>query len=282
VCQLCGLRISQTQDEISFTKIIRTGVSALKNDNYSGVPKMRPFVDGYTQENFIGLESQDASPYEVRDTVDNIDVKDMRSKFLSDRFESKNINLPKGDFITSENYDRNFGYENAKFLFKIKGFLPVIYERYAEEETKALSMAFWHDDAISSFNHYLIGVHVRENNVFNFAQTSDTATCFFAYKFFASPDIITAEKNVKRITSINHYLSRTFYNNAVKDIASLVKEPVTYKIKKYLSQIEVDDLDMSQPFSPNILNGKYMINKISGYNPLSTEATEIELIKIAK
>lgn len=278
VAQLYGMRINQIQNKISFTKIIGTGQSEFKDDNFTGVPKFKPIVEGYKQVNYIGLEAHNASPYYVTDTVDDIIITNIRYKFIEDRFESKNLNIEKG-YSDNVIYDKNFGYDTTTFLYTIKGFLPITYERH-DWVRRSLSMAFWHEKALESFSHYLIGKHDFVNN--KFVYTSSTyETVFYGYRENAGSHVTFVELQAERVTSINHFNSTTFYDNAVADIARMVKQPATYRVKKYLLNLEVDNLDMSQPVYIRHLNGWFIINKIEGYNPLSKEAVEEELIKLA-
>jgi hypothetical protein len=70
-------------------------------------------------------------------------------------------------------------------------------------------------------------------------------------------------------------------DNEYNVFADMVEYPVFYKIKRWLSLLEVDRLAYFARYYVRELNGYFFLNKIKSYNPeKSTEATEIELIKI--
>lgn len=70
-------------------------------------------------------------------------------------------------------------------------------------------------------------------------------------------------------------------NNEYTTLESMVEYPVFYKLKRWLTLGEVNNLVFFARYYIRELNGYFFLNKISGYNPQkSTEPTQLELIKI--
>lgn len=294
VCQSLNLVIYDENDDkdifrnIELRPMINEEVDefhSLTDDLYTDEYDFTPKIENYKYLNWIGYENcYEQSPSKILNN--NLTwIGGIRDQYWNtNSIMSSNRNLDQGYDTQSQTLD----YGSLYHPYKIKGFVPFTYETWTHIRDVQKYMAFWRTDALDQFNHFLFGSHV--NGVYDDTNTGVTTFCAIKCRPFTTNieyyyyTCYSKDVELSQITSLMCYQSNDFRKLVLDDLYKLIHIPQVWKVKKYIKPGELDNyFRVNKVFNVKHLNGKFMITKISGYNPLkSTEPVEIEMVKITE
>jgi hypothetical protein len=140
------------------------------------------------------------------------------------------------------------------------------------------------NDSLFDIQAYIpIGIVAGGDVVLNISEAETlNQFMFFLSVGQASTTVRSRQEDIEIYASLILPIAKLYsIDNEYNTLASMVEYPQFWKIKRWLSLLEVNNMPYFARYYVRELNGYFFLNKVSGYNPeKSNEATQIELIKI--